>query len=298
MPTVRANDIDIWYDFDTPEPDSGGGGAGPVIALNHGWLGPTSGWPPGVYDLREHGRLLVYDVRGQGKTTAPEDLEVYSMPQYAADLRALLDALDIEQAHIVGVSQGGMIASQFAVDYPERTRSLVISDSTAGNGLDEGPGGAWERRLREGLEIMEGMANQEGLPALIERRIAYDREHDPRYFDFPEPLDVREGRDRALYAKLSMHAYIGTNHAIRTRPDLTARIRELHMPVLVMAGEWDDFLPCAQRDHRLIEGSRFLLVRRSGHSIDRWRPDVWAPTIAQFIADVEGGRDVAGELER
>ncbi len=70
------------------------------------------------------------------------------------------------------------------------------------------------------------------------------------------------------------------------------------MPALVMVGEWDGFLPCAERDHQLIEGSRFVLVRRSGHSIDRWRPDVWAPTIAQFIADVEAGRDVAGELER
>lgn len=298
MPTVRANDIDIWYDFDTSKPASGGGGAGPVIALTHGWRGPTADWPPNVFALREHARLLVYDVRGQGKTTEPEEPAAYSMPQYAADLRALLDALEIERAHIVGVSQGGMIAAQFAVDYPERTRSLVISDSTAGNGVDEGPGGAWERELGRGLEIMEGLAKSEGLAALAERKIAHDRANDPRYFEFPEPLDTRETRDRASYTNMSMAAFTGTARAIRTRPDLTARVRGLQMPVLIMAGERDDFLPCAERDHRLIEGSRFVLVRRSGHSIDRWRPDVWAPTIAQFIADVEGGRDVAGELER
>ncbi len=288
MPTVRAGGIDIWYDIQ---------GTGPVIALNHGWRGPTADWPAKVLELRDHARLLLYDVRGHGKTSAPDDLEAYSMPQYAADLRALLDALDIQQAHIAGVSQGGMIAAQFAVDYPERTRSLVISDSTAGNGVDEGPGGAWERELQRGLEIMEGLAQGDGLAALAERRIAYDRENDPRYFEFPEPLDTREARDRASYTNMSLAAFIGTARAIRNRPDLTARIRGLQMPVLIMAGERDDFFPCAERDHRLIEGSRFVRVRRSAHSIDRWRPDVWAPAIAQFIADVEAGRDVAGELD-
>jgi 3-oxoadipate enol-lactonase len=289
MPTVRANGIDIWYEIE---------GTGPVIALNHGWLGPTAGWPAGVFDLRNHGRLLVYDVRGQGRTSIPEDLSTVSMPQYAADLRALLDALEIEQAHIVGVSQGGLIASQFAVDHPERTRSLVISDSSAGNGADEGPGGAWERRMDAGLKIMEGLAEEIGLAELIERRMAYDRENDPHYFEFPEPLDVREGRDRTNYTNMTVPGYVASARAIRTRPDLGARIRELHMPVLVMAGEWDDFFPCAERDHRLIEGSRFVRVLRSGHSTDRWRPDVWAPTVAQFIADVEAGREVAGEFER
>jgi len=289
MPTIHANGIDIWYDLQ---------GAGPVLALNHGWRGPTADWPSNVFELREHARLLTYDVRGHGKTTAPEDPDAYSMPQYAADLRALLDAIEIERAHIVGVSQGGMIAAQFAVDYPERARSLVISDSTAGNGADEGPGGAWERQMQSNLGIMEALANTEGLASIAERVIAHSRENDAHYFEFPEPVDPREARDRASYINMSMAAFTGTARAIRNRPDLTARVRGLQMPVLIMAGERDDFLPCAQRDHQLIERSRFVLVRRSGHSIDRWRPDVWAPTIAQFVADVEAGRDVAGELVR
>src|SRR3990172_1073800 len=167
MPTVRANDIDIWYELH---------GSGPTFVLNHGWLGPTDGWPESVYELAKHVRLLVYDVRGHGHTTAPEDPDAYSMPTYAKDLRALLDELNIEKAHMGGVSQGGMIAAQFAADYPERTRSLVICDSTAGNGLDEGPGGAWERTLRTYFEMMEHIAVEDGLPALCERRIAYDSE--------------------------------------------------------------------------------------------------------------------------
>ncbi|OGO49815.1 MAG: hypothetical protein A2148_07515 [Chloroflexi bacterium RBG_16_68_14] len=288
MPTVRANDIDIWYELH---------GSGPTFVLNHGWLGPTDGWPESVYELAKHVRLLVYDVRGHGHTTAPEDPDAYSMPTYAQDLRALLDELNIEKAHVGGVSQGGMIAAQFAADYPERTRSLVICDSTAGNGLDEGPGGEWERTLHTYFEMMEHIAVEEGLPALCERRIAYDTENDPHYYDHPEPPEERQARDRARYATLSMHAFVGTNRAVRNRPDLTARLRQLHLPALVMIAEWDGFRPCAERDHQLLEGSRFVLVRRAGHGCDRWRPDVFVPTIVQFIDDVEAGQDVAGEYE-
>ncbi len=289
MPTIHANGIDIWYDYSL--------GSGPTIAMNHGWRGASDQWPTSLYELRHIGRFLLYDVRGQGRTSVPEDRDSYTMPQYAADLRALMDYLEIDKAHVVGVSQGGMIAAQFACDYPERTRSLVISDSTAGNGVDEGPGGEWERNMQRNLEIMEALAPKEGLASLAERVIKHGRDNDPHYFEFPEPLDIRETRDRYSYTRMSVPGFIGSARAIRTRPDNTAHIRELHMPVMVIQGEWDDFLPCGERDHRLIEGSRYVLARKSGHSVDRWRSDIWAPQIARFIADVEAGRDVAGECE-
>jgi 3-oxoadipate enol-lactonase len=289
MPVVRANGIDIWYEMR---------GAGPALALSHGWLGPTEDWPAGILDgLAARMRVLVYDVRGHGFTTAPEDPNDYSLPVYAQDLRALLDELDIERAHIAGVSQGGMIAAQFAVDHPERTRSLLLCDSTAGNGLDEGPGGAWERRMADGLALMREIATARGLPALAEIRIAHDREHEPRYFEHPEPPEQREERLRRHYATLPLHAFLGTSHALLTRPDLTAGLRDVRAPALVLACEWDDFLPCAERDHRLLEGSRFVLVRRAAHSSPSWRPDAFLPAVTDFVADVEAGRDVAGRFE-
>src|SRR3989304_1188878 len=112
MPSVHANGIDIWYDLL---------GAGPTLVLNHGWLGPTADWSPAVpAGLTQHLRVLVYDVRGHGRTTAPEDPEAYSLPIYAQDLAAVMDAAGIERAHILGVSQGGMIAAQLAVAFTPR----------------------------------------------------------------------------------------------------------------------------------------------------------------------------------
>jgi pimeloyl-ACP methyl ester carboxylesterase len=218
------------------------------------------------------------------------------MPQYARDLRALLDALEIERAHIGGVSQGGMISAQFAVDFPERTRSLLVCDSTAGNGADEGAGGAWERALQGYFDWMAAYAREHGLAALAEERIRIAREQDPHYFEFPAPEEEREQRDRGRHTRMSLAAFLGTCAAIRSRPDLTARLRDVRAPALVVAGEWDGFYPCAERDHALLAGSRFVRVRRCGHASPDWRPDAFVRAVSEFVADVEGGREVAGEV--
>jgi pimeloyl-ACP methyl ester carboxylesterase len=291
MPTIYANGIDIWYDLLGSEAD-------PALVLNHGWLGPSKFWKPAVLEgLSRQCRLLLYDVRGQGRTSLPDDPDAYSLPIYARDVAALMDAVGFERAHILGVSQGGMIAAQFAVDFPQRTRSLLLCDSSAGNGVDEGPGGAWERTMQVNLEKMEQWAVEEGLARLIERRIAYDVEHDPHYAEHPEPAEERQARDRQRYFQVTLQTFIGSSRAMRTRPDLTARLPELHMPALVIGGEWDDFFPCSERDHRLLRGSRFVRMRRCAHDSATWRQDAFLKVVTALIADVEAGRDVAGEIE-
>lgn len=293
MPTVHANGIDIWYELR----DSASGG-GPLLVLSHGWMGPTEDWPPGVLEgLGERLRLLVYDVRGHGRSTAPDDPDAYSLPAYAEDLRALLDALDIERAHIGGVSQGGMITAQFVADYPERARSMLLCDTSAGNGVDEGPAGEFERAGQNYLEEMEEVARLRGLEELAEYRIEFNRERDPHFYDHPLPPEERDAKSRRQHARMSVGSFVGTARAIRFRPDLGARLRTLQLPALVLAGEWDEFFPGAERDHALLDGSRFVRVKRCAHASPDWRPDAFVRAVTEFVADVEAGRDVAGEIE-
>ena len=81
----------------------------------------------------------------------PPDPNDYSVPGFAADLAGLLRAIGIERAHIGGVSMGGMVTAQFAVDYPEMCASVLICDSSCGNGQTEGAAGDWERRMVTGM---------------------------------------------------------------------------------------------------------------------------------------------------
>jgi len=118
MATIRVNDIEIYY-------ESSGSGA-PVLLL-HGLGSSTLDWEYQVPALAPSYRVIAMDVRGHGRSAKPP--APYSVSQFAADATALLCALNAAPAHVVGLSMGGMIAFQMAVDSPDAVRSLTIVNS-------------------------------------------------------------------------------------------------------------------------------------------------------------------------
>jgi pimeloyl-ACP methyl ester carboxylesterase len=285
MPTVHANGIDIRYEVLGP------GGQTPLV-LTHGFAGPVDNWLPELTPLIEKRAVIMYDVRGHGQTTVPPDPAAYSLSPFAADLAALLRALGIERAHIGGVSMGGMITAQFAVDHPELCDSVLLCDTTCGNAATDGPAGDWERRMAAGISALAHMAQEHGLEETIRREQAFKLENDPHLDESPYTF---EG-DFERIELMTVPGYVGAAHAIRTRPDLTARIPGIAAPTLVMIGEWDDFLPCALRDHGLIPGSRLVVRRRCAHG-SGWRPETFVSEVLSFLDDVEAGCPIADKRE-
>ncbi len=284
MPTAYADGIDIRY-------ETYGGGGTPLV-LTHGFAGPLDAWGDEVMPLSWERTLVMYDVRGHGQTTAPQDLAHYSMPIFASDLAALLKAIGIERAHIGGVSMGGMITAQFAIDYPEMCESVLLCDTTCGNGADPGAAGDWERRLKMGIGLLAGSVRECGLEQTLRRENEWKKANDPHLDESPYTFE----EDLERIKLMTVDGYLGAAHAIAERPDLTDGIRNITAPSLVMAGEWDDFLPCALRDHELIHGSRLMIRRLCGHG-SRWRLETFLSEIEAFLDDVETGRPVAGQRE-
>jgi len=260
MPTAAVNGIDVHYEV------LGEGRPGTPLVFTHGFSSASAFWRPDVEPLAETRPLITYDVRGHGKTTAPDDPESYSIPAFAADLAGLLREIGIERAHIGGLSMGGMITAQFAVDYPEVCESVLLCDTTCGNAADLGPGGEWERRLE------------------------YKEANDPHFDVLPYSLED----DFRRIEMMTVAGYVGAANAIMGRPDLLERVTSITAPTLVMIGEWDDFLPCAERDHKLIPGSRLVVREECAHG-SRWRNETFRAEIEAFLADVEAGRPVAGQ---
>lgn len=285
MPTLRANGIEIYYELH-------GGSPGPPLVMTHGFAGPTDCWRHEALPLAANHTLLLYDVRGHGRTEVPQDPSEYSLPTFAADLAALLRGLAIERAHIGGVSMGGMVAAQFAADYPQMVESLILCDTTAGNTVGDDPCGQWERRLALGITILSQIARQFGLEETVRRQHEWDREHDPHWDDRPNPPELDYERIKLM----TVPGYVGTALAIAQRPDLMPRLGEITALTLVMIGEWDDFHPCALRDHELIRGSRLVVRRECGHG-SCWRTETFVQAIDEFLSDVEAGRKVAGKRE-
>ncbi|MCJ7492418.1 MAG: alpha/beta hydrolase, partial [Dehalococcoidia bacterium] len=130
---IRANGITMNYELT---------GEGDCLVLVHGAGDNLRMWYGQAPVFAQEYRVLTYDVRGHGETELPES--TVDMPLLAVDQRALLRALGIESAFVLGYSMGGRIALQLALDEPSMVRALVLASS--GVGLGQRPPGADERR--------------------------------------------------------------------------------------------------------------------------------------------------------
>jgi pimeloyl-ACP methyl ester carboxylesterase len=125
MPHVELpSGIRIRYD-ERGRPD------GRPLVLAHGFSVSLEMWFPQVHLLSQDYRLITWDARGHGGSSAPDDVESYTMPGLAEDLRGLLEALAaVDGAIIGGMSFGGQIAMQYVVDHPSDVHALILSDTT------------------------------------------------------------------------------------------------------------------------------------------------------------------------
>ena len=119
MPTVTTDDIETFYDQR---------GDGPPVVFVHGMFMTTAMWDPQLTALADSYTTIAYDVRGHGYTGGSARPS-YSILDFAVDLEALFDALDIDRAVVCGLSMGGAIAQAFAAANPDRLAGLVLADT-------------------------------------------------------------------------------------------------------------------------------------------------------------------------
>jgi 3-oxoadipate enol-lactonase len=115
MPRIRVHDIELYYE-DV--------GQGPVLLLIHGLGSSIRDWEKQIVDLSQHFRVIMFDVRGHGRSDKPPG--PYSIPLFATDTAELLKSLGIGSAHVVGISMGGMITLPFFLYLPYVPFEFVI----------------------------------------------------------------------------------------------------------------------------------------------------------------------------
>ncbi len=121
MAFEKTNDIETHFRLQ---------GQGETLILIHGALANLNMWEAQAKSLSPFYRVISYDLRGHGKTGGSK-VKRYSTRLFAEDLCALMDGLEINQAAVVGLSLGGMIAQEFAALYPQRVKTLVLCDTAA-----------------------------------------------------------------------------------------------------------------------------------------------------------------------
>jgi pimeloyl-ACP methyl ester carboxylesterase len=231
--------------------------------------------------LREAGPPRFLDMFAGRRGTAP-----YLLGDMAADAFGLLDHLEIESAHLVGASMGGMIAQQMAIERPARVRSLCSMMSTTGS-----------RRVGHpsyktfGLLLAKPPRERE---AAIERAVKTFKVIGSPGYPFEEER-IREIAGRSFDRGHSHAGIMRQLHAITASGDRTARLGELDLPALVIHGKNDVLVnPSGGRaTARAIPGARLKVIEGMGHDL----PQALWPTFAEEIA-ANGARAPQAEALR
>jgi len=264
MPHVSTNDIATFYE---------GTGRGPPVVLIHGHTLDLRMWDPQVPPLVDAGyRVIRYDVRGHGRSEAPAT--GYTYQNYSLDLRDLLDRLHIDApAHLVGLSMGGGIALQFAVDHPQRVASLVLVDSAV-------PGFTYSPEFAQALEELVRVARSEGPRAGLER------------VWLPHPLfdGIRRLPERFQFVKSMVLEYPAQDYLDETEYpqsqwQVTDRLSEIRAPTLVLVGELDlpDFRLIAEILAANISTARQEVIADAGHLLNLEQTEAFNRALLRFL---------------
>jgi len=235
MPIVNTGNISIYYEIH---------GEGEPLVLIMGLGGDTTRWFRILPVLSKKYRVITFDNRGAGRSDKPD--VPYTMQMLADDAAGLLDKLEIDAAHIFGISMGGMIAQHFALQYPQRVISLILGCTRCGGKhcvMEDAESSkaissenlltmSIEERERAILPVLWSEDFIENHPDVVEEHIRAKREF---------PIDPR-GYQRQFEA--------ANNH------DTFDRLSEINVPTLIISGDSDRLIP--------VENSRILASRIPG----------------------------------
>ncbi|MGV6874216.1 alpha/beta fold hydrolase [Pseudochelatococcus sp. B33] len=272
MPEVSVDGVQIHYEEH---------GSGQPVLLFNELAADKCGWDAQVRHFARSHRLIAFNYRGYPPSSVPADIAAYAHETLVGDALALLDALGIGEAYLVGHGTGGNIALALALAAPERVRGLVLAGSGAGTGDPD-----WQAKsLAFSAAIRRGgvAALAESVAAAPQRRPFADK--DPKGWQ-----DLLRGI--ADFDAEGVANLVANGIAMRpTFADQAGEIAELEKPVLVTVGD---------RDHPAFEPS--LLVARTapyaglavlpfcGHSIVMEEADAFNRLLGDFFSRVEQGR--------
>lgn len=259
-------------------------GSGTPLVFVHEFAGDARSWEPQLRHFARLYRCIAYNARGYPPSDVPEDVARYSQERARDDIRAVLDALGIAQAHVVGLSMGAFATLHFGMKYPERALSLTI----AGGGYGAHPAqyAAFQSDAQANARQMRerGMAHFAATYGHGPTRVQL-AEKDPR--GFAEYLRMLAEHSAAGSAN-TMSGYQGR------RPSLYALVEEMQniaAPTLILAGDEDE--PCLEACllmKRCIPAAGLALLPRSGHAINLEEPGLFNRLLGDFLHRVEAGR--------
>jgi 3-oxoadipate enol-lactonase len=244
----------------------------PVVMMSHSLGSSMAMWNPQLPALEPRFRVLRYDTRGHGASEARP--APYTLQELAEDAVALLDALEIETVHFVGLSMGGMIGQAMALAHPARLQSLSLCSTSAF--IPEVAQPAIQERI--------DTAQSEGLAALVDGTLA-------RWFTaaFLKRNPPEAALIRRQFLATSLEGYIGCSEAIR-RLNFLGQLSRVTLPTLIIVGEEDPGTPlsASQAIHEAVGGSQLVVIPKMLHLNNIEAPERFNQSLLEFLGAASG----------
>jgi len=261
MPFVENQGAKIYWDEE---------GSGEPLLLIMGLSYPSYMWHRTRPVLAKRYRTIALDNRGVGQSDVPPG--AYSIALMASDAAAVLDAAHVQGAHVFGVSMGGMIAQEFALQYPDRVLSLILGCTASG-----GPHAVQAEPAALQTLTRQGMTPEQAKEAII-----------PFIYD---PATPRERIDEDMAIRMKWYptpqGYMGQLQGIMSW-EAYSRLARITAPTLVIHGETDRLVPAA--NGRLIAeripGAKLVMIPRASHIFETDQPGAAHQAILEFLAGV------------
>jgi pimeloyl-ACP methyl ester carboxylesterase len=275
MPTLTTDDgVKLYYEE---------AGSGTPLVFVHEFAGDLRSWELQMQHFSRLYRCIAYNARGYPPSEVPQSVERYSQDRATDDIRAVLDALKIDKAHIVGLSMGAFATLHFGVRYPERALSLTI----AGGGYGAHP--AQYEKFQTDAKANAQLIRDKGTAYF-----AANYGHPTRI-----QLKNKDPRGYAHYVKLlGEHSVEGSANTMlgyqARRPSLyglTEEMKKIPVPTLILAGDEEE--PCLEACllmKRCIPKAGLALLPKSGHTINLEEPALFNRLVEDFLHRVQAGR--------
>ena len=245
------------------------GGAGHPLVLIHAHTFDSRMWDDQVEELGQRWQVLRYDARGYGRSAAPDGPFAHT-----ADLKALLDHVEVESAYVLGLSMGGLIAIDFALAYPESTDALVAADTLLG-------GYRW-KQLGRSIASVHSTGRESGVEAAKDLWLS---------LDLLGPAMERPNvasRVREIVADYSGWHWLNRAAVRGEEPLAIERLEDITASTLAIVGERDlpDFHVITDALCRRIPGARKVVIPGVGHMANMEDPATFNQTVETFLSSL------------
>jgi len=263
----------------------------PPVLLLHGFTGHGGSWAEAGGRFAEQGfHVLAPDLLGHGRSPHPSEADRYEMAHAGADLKTLLEESGVAAVHLLGYSMGGRLALFFALNYPERVRTLTLVGASPG--IASAVGRAERRERDNGLAVR---IEREGIGAFVDYWESLALWNSQR-------RNLSTAQRRRLREQRLQNRPRGLANSLRgmgtgAQPNLHDALPSVSAPTLLLVGAEDEqFVAVNRRMAQSIPMANLVVIPETGHAVHLERPRDFARTVLDFWRSTESSGTPESQL--